>query len=140
MWKVESYLSGTVIVTNVEDPTSPHFYVYGKTGSTESERYNIAIDLATWINYATRMPLWALELKVHPDTNTCLITDSGISITATGPMVLPENDNGALNWMESYSDENKYAREQLIKNLLFNRKNTEFAYSQIKHPNPSYNQ
>jgi hypothetical protein len=84
------------------------------------------------------MPLWALELKRHPDTDTSLITDSGISITATGPMVLPENDNGALNWMQSTSDEHKEARDRLIDNLLFNRKNTAFAYSQMQHDNPSY--
>lgn len=135
MWAVESYQSGTVIVKSVTDPKLPHFYVYGKTGGSERERYEIAVDLATWINYPSRMPAWALDLKYHPDMQTCLITDSGISITAVGPMVLPENDNGACNWMQDISSE---GRERIINNLIFNRKQTKSAYVTSPVENPFY--
>ena len=111
---MESYQSGTVIVTSHE-PNTPHFYVYGYD---DNHRRNIAVDLEIFLNHCKQLPEWVYGLYRHPDDPTTLIDGKGISISMVGPMVLPENDNGALNWQTDMSENAKKLREFLINRIF----------------------
>lgn len=114
MWEVITYTSGTVIVKS-ELPDCPHLYIHGRN---DNQRRDIAIDLSVFLNYGRTLPEWAQSLKYDGDIKTHLIGSDSISINAIGPMILPEDDNGALNWQNDNSDKAKSDRVELIKRIV----------------------
>ena len=129
MWQMQSYGSGTVIVKS-EYSDYPHLYVYGYD---ENHRREIAIDLEIFLNHARKLPDWVNGLQFHPNDENTLYDGKGISIQAIGPMVLPPDDNGALNWQVDMSDKAKYDRKFLI-NRIFDSssENTHTEISDVK--------
>lgn len=120
MWEVVSYTSGTVIVTS-NQPDYPHLYIYGKD---DNHRHEIAIDLSVFLNYGRVLPEWVKSLKYDGEDKTHLVGSDSISIRAVGPMVLPENDNGALSWKPDNSDKAKSDRVYLINRIVDGVKST----------------
>lgn len=129
MWQMQSYGSGTVIVKS-EYSDYPHLYVYGYD---ENHRREIAIDLEIFLNHGRKLPDWVNRLQFHPNDENTLYDGKGISISAVGPMVLPPDDNGALNWQVDMSDKAKYDRKFLI-NRIFDSssENTHTEISDVK--------
>jgi len=109
-WHFESFGSGTHIVKSV-DANYPYCYVYA------DNRRDVCIDLENWLNHA-KIPEWANTLKVSDHGEDYLVGDFGISITIIGPMVLPPNDDGRLNWQTCPSENSKKLRRQLRDRLL----------------------
>ena len=86
-WVVQTYMSGTHIVTrNMID--EPHYYVYA------DKRYQVCCELRDWLNGKIKEPDWLKSLQYHPNTKETCIGEDGIDIAATGPMILPPDDNG----------------------------------------------
>lgn len=108
VWRYESYQSGTHVVIS-DKPGWPHYYVYADS------RSEVCQDLRDWLNGGER-PVWASTLKLHEKSKECCVGKYGIEISAVGPMVLPQGDNGRLGWQ---TDETKSAeRQMLINNLM----------------------
>lgn len=114
MWQMQSYGSGTVIVKS-EYSDYPHLYVYGYD---ENHRREIAIDLEIFLNHGRKLPDWVNGLQFHPNDENTLYDGKGISIQAIGPMTLPPDDNGALNWQFDMSDKAKHDRKFLINRIF----------------------
>lgn len=113
-WTNIAFQSGTQIVTS-QTEGEPHYYVYGGESSDDPYRYQVCKDLCKFLNYGER-PSWIETLeRMRPDN---AVGENGIHITAVGPMILPPNDNGRLNWQTDQSEESKQKRERLI-DLLF---------------------
>ena len=102
-------------------------------GYDENHRREIAIDLEIFIKQARKLPDWVNGLQFHPNDENTLYDGKGISIQAIGPMVLPPDDNGALNWQVDMSDKAKYDRKFLI-NRIFDSisDNTHTEISDVK--------
>lgn len=111
-WAVAMYQSGTHLVTR-NDYANPYYYVYA------DKRYEVCEQLSDWLNNGI-VPEWANGLKVADDYEFAVVGDEGIHITVIGPMVLPKNDNGNLNWREDDSDCAKKERTKLVTFLLQN--------------------
>lgn len=120
MWQVVSHQSGTVIVTSNQNDY-PHLYIHG---NDDNQRREIAIDLSVFLNYGRALPEWAKSLKYDGDDKTHLVGSDSIYIRTVGPMVLPEDDNGALNWQTDKSDKAQSDREFLINRIVDGIKST----------------
>lgn len=104
-WIVEVYQSGTHIVTTHE-PKMPWLYVYAP------DRLDACRKLADFLNGGKKPEFLPLLYRYN---NECVKSKDGkYDIYATGWMVLPENDNGALNWRECQTPEAKQMRKELI--------------------------
>lgn len=112
MWKFTEYQSGSCIVfSHIEN--YPYYYVY----ANEAIRRDVSIDLEVWLNH-NKLPEWARNLKRHPEFNYIAIGEDNIEIIATGPMVLPPDDNGSMNWQQSNDPVHIQQRIDLIERLL----------------------
>lgn len=114
-WYVECYGSGTVIV-KTNNHNIPHFYVHATETNNDVIRRNTAIDLEVWLNHG-RMPVWVNTLQLGSETYEYLTNGDDINISVVGPMMLPENDNGALNWISDISHDSQLMRLNLIMRL-----------------------
>ena len=108
-WATRMYTSGTHIVTT--GGHHPHYYVYA------DKRYEVCKQLENYLNGGPR-PDWMDQLEIHPDTEEACTGPDGIDISAVGPMILPADDNGALNWIQDYSVGMKHMRKKIINDLL----------------------
>jgi len=82
----------------------------------------VCIQLENWLNHQL-VPEWARYLTLIGEVNGCLpraTGPDGIDITIIGPMVLPENDNGRLNWQTDMIDSAKELRAKCLKLLDVN--------------------
>jgi len=87
-WGVTIYQSGTHIVTR-NNPTKPHYYVHA------DDRRKVCVGLKEWLN-GGESPEWRKSLRRSGKES--VTGPNGIDIYATGPFILPPDDNGALNW------------------------------------------
>ena len=106
-WGTITYQSGTHIVKKYDDIQTPHYYVYA------DERYKVCKELQNWLNWGND-PDW--RAKLTRCTDESVDGPDGIHISAVGPMVLPKNDNGALNWQ--IDPNKKQDRIKLIDKLM----------------------
>lgn len=109
-WEVRIYESGTHIVTR-NNLRKPHLYVYA------DKRRDVCHELKNWLN-GNKEPEWLQHLKIHKDSKEACIGPDGIDISAVGPLILPDNDNGKLNWQTDMSKKAKQDRVELIDKLL----------------------
>ena len=109
IWEVRSYQSGTYIVTR--DNGNPHYQVYA------DEKMEVCNQLQMFLNTNIR-PSWLKELKFYQETKEACIGPNAIYISATGPMFLPQDDNGELNWQIDMSIKMVNKRKNMIKKLL----------------------
>lgn len=111
MWMVESYGSGTVVVTG---ESGMYFYV---RANDEKYRREVAIDLEVYLNH-NRVPAWFETLAMRDGSETEIVGTKGISLAVSGPMVLPEDDNGKLNWVQDGSIKAVTERSRLINRIM----------------------
>lgn len=118
VWRVESFPSGTCIVTTRE--RGPHLYVYGPkpVGPKDEEgddpvadraRYQMCEQLAAWLNGGDR-PVWMDDMQRVSEIE--LQGTDGSSITATGPSY--DANPPALDWRQCDDQESRDARARLI--------------------------
>ena len=116
VWRVETYQSGTMIVTRNEHKL-PHFYVYGPKCSNEDEyertRYQYCQDLAEHMN-GGKVPVW-LAGMVRVSETKC-VHPNGASITITGLMIDADPPN--LHWVHDDSFEAQAARARLMDQMF----------------------
>jgi len=111
VWHVNMYQSGTHVVTT-DNIDKPHYYVYAE------KRYEVCNQLCDWLNGKIEEPEWMKDLKINPKSNESCTGPNGINISAVGPMVLPKDDNGRLNWQTDMSEKMMNERIKIIDNLI----------------------
>jgi hypothetical protein len=109
VWEVSRFHSGTHIVA--KDVGEPYYYVYA------DERYQVCGQLQVFLNGGVE-PDWMEELLIENYSGESCVGPNGIMITAVGPMVLPEDDGGRLNWQTNMSSEMINKRKELIRRLV----------------------
>ncbi len=105
-WRVNSYQSGSVVVT-CQEPTLPHLYLYAPTGV----RHETAVDIAEFLNGGVR-PKWLDDCERIQD---CIIGTDGTKVIATGPFY--DCNPPALDWSLCEDAQSKQNRKELIDKL-----------------------
>lgn len=119
-WHTQSFQSGTVIVQGSYD--YPWLYVHyasdiSKHNISEEEsdrkRYELAKDIEQYFNGGKR-PTWLTDWS-RKDTH--YESPLGGTLTPTGPMILPPNDNGRLAWTTDESEIAVRHRKEMLQYL-----------------------
>lgn len=112
-WEPAFYGSGTTLVRLKGAERKPWLYIYSDSAIDEDrwmrDRYQMCYDLTAFMNGGAR-PAWLSDFERTGETQ--VVSLSGGSITATGPMVDADPPN--LNWQQDDSEDAKSDRARLM--------------------------